>query len=197
MRPCTRLQNPDFSSTILESQAESENQKSLREQLELESTFTQSPNFSSTILESKSIDKNQAQVLESTFSKVDSSVDCHAANAARNDKKSAISEKINSRQMQSVRAYACGLKMGCCDCALGFLRFAGVNAIYFYIAQGVSSSLLFPILRHFPPLAWWVKLPLAFCINLGLCVVFVWILIALFWAISHLAQTRTLDRRKP
>ena len=90
--------------------------------------------------------------------------------------------------MQSVRAYACGLKIACCDCALGFLRFAGVNAIYFYIAQGVSSSLLFPILRHFPPLAWWVKLPLAFCINLGLCVVFVWILIALFWAISHLAR---------
>ncbi|WP_304208437.1 hypothetical protein, partial [Helicobacter canis] len=147
-------QSPDFSSTILESKSGSKSHKSFREQLELESTFSQSPNSSSTILESKSIDKNQAQVPESTFQKVDSGVDCHAANAARNDRKSAIGEKLDSRQMQSVRAYACGLKIACCDCALGFLRFAGVNAIYFYIAQGISSSLLFPILRHFPPLAW-------------------------------------------
>ena len=140
--------------------------KSHREQASLESNFTQSPDFSSTILESCANSKNHKSLR----------------------KQIAPDNNLDSRQMQSVRAYACGLKIACCDCALGFLRFAGVNAIYFYIAQGVSSSLLFPILRHFPPLAWWVKLPLAFCINLGLCVVFVWILIALFWAISHLAR---------
>ena len=129
----SRLENRNFSSTILKSCANSKNHKSLRKQI-------------------------------------------------------APDNNLDSRQMQSARAYACGLKIACRDCALGFLRFAGVNAIYFYIAQGISSSLLFPILRHFPPLAWWVKLPLAFCTNLGLCVVFVWILIALFWAISHLAR---------
>ena len=58
---------------------------------------SQSPDSSSTILESKSIDKNQAQALESTFSKVDSSVDCHAANAARNDRaNNATNKKVDS-----------------------------------------------------------------------------------------------------
>lgn len=55
------------------------------------------------------------------------------------------------------------------------LEFAGVNAIYFYIAQGFSSSLLLKIAPQFS--MWWgIKLALCFCINLALCVVFVYIL---------------------
>ena len=55
------------------------------------------------------------------------------------------------------------------------LEFAGVNAIYFYIAQGFSSSLLLKIAPQIS--MWWgAKLTLCFCINLALCVGFVWIL---------------------
>lgn len=57
--------------------------------------------------------------------------------------------------------------------------------MYFYIAQGVSASLLFPILELLPPIAWCLKLPLAFGINLALCVLCVWILRALFLALER------------
>lgn len=55
------------------------------------------------------------------------------------------------------------------------LEFAGVNAIYFYIAQGFSSSLLLKIAPHIS-LWWGIKLALCFCINLALCVGFVYVL---------------------
>lgn len=66
------------------------------------------------------------------------------------------------------------------------LEFAGVNAIYFYIAQGFSSSLLLKIAPQFS--MWWgIKLALCFCINLALCVVFVYIL-KLFFKKTHLIR---------
>ena len=61
------------------------------------------------------------------------------------------------------------------------------KAIYFYIAHGISSSLLFPILRYFPEMLqihWSVKLACAFGVNLALCVVFVWVLMAMFAGIG-------------
>ena len=141
-----------------------------------------------------------------TAQKVDSrktTMDCHADfQSARNDRKNAASEKVDSSSAQNLHDQADTLlskKAGkkpvlrlFATTLLGFLHFAGVNAIYFYIAQGISSSLLFPILRHFPPLIWWVKLPLAFCINLGLCVVFVWGLIALFSTLHTIYHKLTL-----
>lgn len=66
-------------------------------------------------------------------------------------------------------------------------KMAITKAIYFYIAQGISSSLLFPILRHFPEILqihWSVKLACAFGVNLALCVVFVWVLMAVFAGIG-------------
>ena len=214
---------------------------------------------------------HNAESLESTFSKVDSRVDCHADfQSARNDRKNAASEKVDSKDNaeniknlestfdntaqkskkvdSSLNAHSPSLRDTAPAAAwqsistknakadskqnaqksqkvdsssaqnlhdqadtplskkagkkpvlrlfattlLRFFHFAGVNAIYFYIAQGISSSLLFPILRHFPPLIWWVKLPLAFCINLGLCVVFVWGLIALFSTLHTIYHKLTL-----
>ena len=52
--------------------------------------------------------------------------------------------------------------------------FAGQNAIYFYIAQGISSSLLLQIAPQIQ-LFWLPKLMLCFCINFILCLVFVYI----------------------
>ena len=132
-------------------------------------------------------------------------MDCQVGKPTSNDQKSATSEKLDSSfSLQNAKILNKSQEAGFTKAIqpkryaflkkltiLGFLRFAGVNAIYFYIAQGISASLLFPILRHFPPLAWWVKLPLAFCINLSLCVVFVWILIYIFSTISSLGRRLT------
>ncbi len=334
--PPKNTQSHDSSSKILESSAENTKeqtpflaQKSFRERLKLESTFSHNAPFLSSRASETSVaihkgtqadsrKAHNAESLESTFSKADSRVDCHADfQSARNDRKNAASEKVDSKDnaeniknlestfdntaqkskkvdsglnahspslrdtapavaWQSIstknakadskqnaqksqkvdsssaqnlhdqadtllskkagkkpvlRLFATTLladskqnaqksqkvdsssaqnlhdqadtllskKAGkkpvlrlFATTLLGFLHFAGVNAIYFYIAQGISSSLLFPILRHFPPLIWWVKLPLAFCINLGLCVVFVWGLIALFSTLHTICHKLTL-----
>ena len=162
LSPTRALKSHDSSSTILESKSSSESHKSFREEAE---SNAQNPEFSSTILESCANSKNHKSLR----------------------KQIAPDNNLDSRQMQSVRAYACNLKIACRDCALSFLCFAGVNAIYFYIAQGISSSLLFPILRHFPEMLqihWSVKLACAFGVNLALCVMFVWVLMAVFAGIG-------------
>ena len=162
LSPTRALKSHDSSSTILESKSSSESHKSFREKAE---SNAQNPEFSSTILESCANSKNHKSLR----------------------KQIAPDNNLDSKQMQSVRAYACGLKIACRDCGLSFLRFAGVNAIYFYIAQGISSSLLFPILRYFPEMSqihWSVKLACAFGVNLALCVVFVWVLMAVFAGIG-------------
>ncbi|STO97350.1 Uncharacterised protein [Helicobacter canis] len=86
--------------------------------------------------------------LESTFDNTaqkSKKVDSSSAQNLHDQANTLLSKKAGKKPV--LRLFATTL--------LGFLHFAGVNAIYFYIAQGISSSLLFPILRHFPPLIWW------------------------------------------
>lgn len=66
-----------------------------------------------------------------------------------------------------------------------FISFAGRNAILFYVAQGISSSLLFKIVSHIH-WHWSIKLVLLFSINLFLCVIFVIILLYIFKPINKL-----------
>lgn len=56
-----------------------------------------------------------------------------------------------------------------------FFARVGRSAILFYFCQGISSSLLFWIAPKMQ-MMWWIKLPIAFCINLFLAIMFVWIL---------------------
>ncbi|STO97352.1 hypothetical protein [Helicobacter canis] len=116
----TFTQSPDSSSTILESCANSKNQKSFREQTSLESTFEKSHDSKSNAhsLSSRASETSVAihkgaqadskkahntESLESTFSKVDSRVDCHADfQSARNDRKNATFQKVDSSTATNV-----------------------------------------------------------------------------------------------
>ncbi|WP_394989495.1 hypothetical protein, partial [uncultured Helicobacter sp.] len=68
-----------------------------------------------------------------------------------------------------------------------FLTFAGQNAIYFYIAQGISSSFLLKITPKIQ-IFWIPKLALCFCINFVLCVLCVAVLKIFFGYLETFLQ---------
>ena len=68
-----------------------------------------------------------------------------------------------------------------------FLTFAGQNAIYFYIAQGISSSFLLKIAPKIQ-IFWIPKLALCFCINFILCVLCVAVLKIFFGYLETFLQ---------
>lgn len=66
-----------------------------------------------------------------------------------------------------------------------YICWIGRNAIYFYFAQGISSSLIFKLLPHFN-MNWYFKLPIMYVINVAFALCFVFALKGFIFSVEKL-----------
>jgi len=71
----------------------------------------------------------------------------------------------------------------------------GRAALLFYFCQGIGASLLQRLMPRVE-LVWYLKLPLAYCVNLSITLVFVWLLSRLYWVAFRLIPEKVRGPRE-
>ncbi len=71
----------------------------------------------------------------------------------------------------------------------------GRAALLFYFCQGIGASFLLRLMPRIG-LAWYLKLPLAYCVNLSVTLVFVWLLSRLYWVVFRLVPEKVRGLRE-